>query len=93
VDVRQKSHLNLPGSAFLRRGSSLLAALLLLKVPLFTWLLACCWSLSGVFVILSSGSDAIRRRGDVGVGGAPLAMLLRLDVELLRLPGPERRSQ
>lgn len=30
-----------------------------------------------------------RRRGDVGVGGAPLAMLLRLDVELLRLPGPE----
>jgi hypothetical protein len=25
----------------------------------------------------------------VGVGGAPLAMLLRLDVELLRLPGPD----
>ena len=44
-------------------------------------LVVCCWSRSGV-------SMARRRRGDVGVGGAPLAMLLRLDVELLRLPGP-----
>ena len=29
----------------------------------------------------------------MGVGGAPLAMLLRLDVELLRLPGPDKISQ
>lgn len=88
-----KCHLNLPGSVFLRRGCSLLAVLLLLLVPLFTWLLACCWSLSGVFVVLSCGSDASRRRGEVGVGGAPLAMLLRLDVELLRLPGPDKTCQ
>jgi hypothetical protein len=86
-----KAAWNSPGSVFLRRGCNLLATLLLLLVPLqFTWLLACCWSLRGVFVVLSSGSDASRRRGDVGVGGAPLAMLLRLDVELLRLPGPNK---
>lgn len=28
----------------------------------------------------------------MGVGGAPLAMLLRLDVELLRLPGPDKNE-
>jgi membrane glycosyltransferase len=83
-----------PGSVFLRRGCSLLVTVLLLLVPLlFTWLLACCWSLNGVFVVLSTGSDASRRRGDVGVGGAPLAMLLRLDVELLRLPGPATKHE
>lgn len=83
-----------PGSVFLRRGCSLLEIVLLLLVPLlFTWLLACCWSRNGVFAVLSSGSVASRRRGDVGVGGAPLAILLRLDVELLRLPGPDTKHE